>query len=507
MDRTIHFGPPGTGKTHMLLGEMQRQLEAKVPVERIAFLTFTRRARLEAVERVEKTLGMQPKDLPYFRTIHSMAFRALKLQDGDVMGRQQLREFGATMGLEFGENMASDQAAEGITSAEKGDHLLAIDNLARLKGKSAEHIWREVQSPYTWSVVDQFIKSYHLYKQERALLDFTDVLEQFVKSGIKLPVAVSFIDEAQDLAPLQWLAALQSVEESTVQHIAGDDDQAIYRWAGAEVEVFQDLPGVRHVLDHSYRLPRTIHGLAMRILQRIKHRVPKQFNPRDADGIIYKHTSSDSLIIRPGEQWLWLVRNRYLIGELRAQLEQLGIAYQCHGSSSISDSDREAIYAWERLRTGKTVTAVQARDMYKHLRSKTQVRHGHKLIPGVFDDAQLTMMELRGLHGLLVQQDAPWYEVLEGIPVAKKSYYRHLLRTHKTLRLVPQVTLETVHGAKGAQCDNVALFTEQARRTYEESNRNPDDEHRVWYVGATRARCALHVVQAASPFSYQLPRA
>ena len=44
------------------------------------------------------------------------------------------------------------------------------------------------------------------------------------------------LDEAQDLSPLQWqmidkMLSFPQVEEVT---IAGDDDQAIYEWAGAD---------------------------------------------------------------------------------------------------------------------------------------------------------------------------------------------------------------------------------------------------------------------------------
>jgi DNA helicase II / ATP-dependent DNA helicase PcrA len=507
--RTIYFGPPGTGKTHTLLERLEEALKANTPVERIAFLTFTRRARYEAVARVEKALGIVAKDLPYFRTIHSMAFRALELQNGDVLGHAQLKEFGDALGLEFSEVAASEQAAEGIYDQSKGNHLLAIDNLARLRGKAPREIWRDAASPYDWIEVEHFLASYHTYKRDRGLLDFTDVLQSFVKSNIRLPVDVSFVDEAQDLSPLQWYAALQACEGCHTQYVAGDDDQCIYRWAGAEVEVFQQLPGDRQVLHQSYRLPRVVHALADKVLQRIKHRVPKQFAPRPVQGRIAQHANNESLEVKPGQSWLWLVRNRYLLGTLRLQLEQQGIVYSQHGNSSITDADRDAIYAWERLRAGRQITVLEARDLYKKLKTRLQVKHGHKLIQGAQDEEQVDLDKLRQQHGLLIQGSPPWFQVLETISVDRRGYYRRLLRKHNSLKLAPQVVLETIHGAKGAQADYVALFLEQARRTYDEAQRpgpQQDDEHRVQYVGVTRAREELHVVGAGSRYAYQLPR-
>lgn len=506
MKRTIFFGPPGTGKTHTLLQKMEETIKGGIAPESIAFLTFTRRARLEAVTRVEQTLGIKTKDLPYFRTIHSLAYRALKLQEGDVLGKAALREFGEGMGLEFGDVAASEQAAEGLTSGNKGDHLLGIDNLARLRGKPAQEIWKEVSSPYDWQTVEHFMGSYAAFKKDRALLDFTDVLQEFVRQQLRVPVEVSIVDEAQDLAPLQWLAALQAVEQGGQQYVAGDDDQAIYRWAGAEVEVFQDLPGEKQVLQHSYRLPRAVHAVSNKILTRIRRRVSKAFLPRDALGVVKMHAGAESLEVGKNEKWLWLVRNRFLMVALKDRLENEGLVYGGHEWCSINEQEREAIYAWEKLRAGKLVTTVQARDLYKALRTKTQVKHGHKLIPGELDEANLSYEELRGKHGLLIERTAPWYEVLESVPLTRRGYYRRLLRKHNTLRLPVQVTLDTIHGAKGAQCDNVALFLEQARRTNLEANTAPDDEHRVWYVGATRAKEALHLVRAASPYSYAFPK-
>lgn len=503
MSRTIYFGPPGTGKTTTLLARLEECLKEGVGAERIAFLTFTRRAKREAMERVETVLRIKAKELPFFATIHSMAFRALRLKKGDVMDGSQLTEFGLKVGMKFGRVAVSEFASEGITAAEEGDVLIALDNLARMRGQALNDCWKDARCGIDYVKVANFAANYARYKQSYGLLDFTDVLLEFVRARIELPVDVAFIDEAQDLSALQWLASLRAIAKATRQFVAGDDDQAIYRWAGADVQTFMQLDGSRVVLAHSYRLPRIVHLVAQRLASRIKVRVSKEYTPRDADGRICTHAGVESIAIEKDQEWLWLVRNRYLLPSLQAHLEERGLVYSQHGRSSIMERDRDAIYTWERLRSGRQVEVTQARAMYTLLASGSQIARGHKLLPGALEHESLDERALRAQHGLIAA--GTWFEVFKTIPATRRAYYRKLLREHQTLKIVPQIQLETIHGAKGAQANNVALFTEQSRRVWDEAQRNADDEHRVWYVGATRARETLHVVLPSQRWAYVMP--
>jgi superfamily I DNA/RNA helicase len=55
--------------------------------------------------------------------------------------------------------------------------------------------------------------------------------------------------------------------------------------------------------------------------------------------------------------------------------------------------------------------------------------------------------------------------------------------------------MSTIHGAKGGECDNVLLFTDISKIAKEQHDRNPDELHRLFYVGITRARENLHVLE------------
>ena len=63
-----------------------------------------------------------------------------------------------------------------------------------------------------------------------------------------------FIDEAQDLSPLQWKLYDKLKEKSKDVYLAGDDDQAIFAWAGADVKRFINEPAKEKVLNKSKRI-------------------------------------------------------------------------------------------------------------------------------------------------------------------------------------------------------------------------------------------------------------
>ena len=74
--KTIVLGPPGTGKTHTLLNQVEDYLKNTDP-DRIGYFAFTKKAANEAKSRAMDKFNYSEDDLPYFRTMHSLAFRRL----------------------------------------------------------------------------------------------------------------------------------------------------------------------------------------------------------------------------------------------------------------------------------------------------------------------------------------------------------------------------------------------------------------------------------------------
>jgi DNA helicase-2/ATP-dependent DNA helicase PcrA len=121
--------------------------------------------------------------------------------------------------------------------------------------------------------------NYERFKEYAHVIDFSDMLVNFIQNRKALPVDVAIIDEAQDLTSLQWRMCEIAFAKCKKIYIAGDDDQAIYEWNGADVDYFLNLKGHRIILNKSYRLRKNILSFAKLISREIKHRVDKQFLP------------------------------------------------------------------------------------------------------------------------------------------------------------------------------------------------------------------------------------
>ena len=65
-----------------------------------------------------------------------------------------------------------------------------------------------------------------------------NLIEDFLLKETTNKFEVLFIDEAQDLSLLQWEMVRKIWARAGKTYIAGDDDQAIFKWAGADVDHF-----------------------------------------------------------------------------------------------------------------------------------------------------------------------------------------------------------------------------------------------------------------------------
>jgi DNA helicase II / ATP-dependent DNA helicase PcrA len=492
----VILGPPGCGKTTFLLERVNQEMQDGIHPSRIAYVSFTRKAAAEAATRAIEKFNAQKKDFPYFRTLHSLAYQELGLTRERVMGAGQYKQIGNALGLIFSDYMDFEEGLP--VSAKTGDQVIYIVAMARATLRTTEEQYRAYQAgEVTLWQVKQFEDTLKEYKRQTGMLDFSDMLDTFVDQCAPLDIDVAVIDEAQDLSKQQWRMVMHAIKRAKRVYIAGDDDQAIYRWSGADVDSFLTLDGDRTVLEQSYRLPEAVHTLCSRIAHRIGRRYPKVWKPRAEKGSVSYLTVPQNIEWQDGT-YLLLARNRYLLERFREVVHSAGIPYAVNGKSIIDHDAVRAIITWERLRRGEPQDAEDVRNLYAFLRTGTGVKRGFKKLPGV--SGLLTLAELREHHGLM--REDIWHEALEGIAAEEREFYLAARRRGEKISTMPRVNISTIHGVKGGEADHVVLLSDMAARTYNEFRNDPDDEHRVAYVGASRARKTLSIVMPQSGRAY-----
>ena len=523
MHRHIVIGPPGTGKTTFLKNKVNELVKNNIcsPHE-IGYFSFTVKAAEEIRDRVAQGSEMSKdelkKEYPYFCTLHSLAYKQLQLRQGQIMDEQDYADLSRITGHEYVNKMRKGNGVDISMPTAKSEYQDII-NLAYAKYPDDEDrlakIFREttLNNYGARNMIEQMDLDLRKFKEDRDKFEYVDYFIQFLKKRNPPRLKYLFIDEAQDLSKQQWRIVDMLQEESGAleTYVAGDDDQAIFRWAGADIEHFIDMAHDSNntiiPLTQSYRIPISVHTLATKLAQSISQRIPKEYNPREEEGV------RKVLNIRPLNKglkegnWLILCRTHEIVKQVCESLEIYGWLYKRYGQSVINFKYIEAIRAWTSLQNGKEISGVHCDTLYNYMDS-TRIKRNY----GVFKGQPEQMFNLNLLikeYGLretiklsqdkeVSVKEIAWYDMLNAKGFKRRiNYLRSIMRSGNKLDAVPRIEVSTIHASKGGERDNVMLITDLSFGPYKSSTANQqgrDDEARVFYVGATRAKKELHII-------------
>lgn len=474
MNQSIVLGPPGTGKTTFLLGEVEKALAQGVPVDRIGFLAFTKKAATEAKDRAVRKFNLPYRDFPYFRTLHSLALQEIGMSRGNVMSYHNWQELGNILGLQL---KGFVNPEDGIVGNQQGDdRLVFLENLSRVRMVSLDEQWNEAYyDDISWAALERFATGLKRYKENRYLIDYTDMIYRFLERGKGPKLELLVIDEAQDLSELQWRMVDILRKNSARVLIAGDDDQAIFKWAGASLERFLGLEGQTLVLDRSYRIPKQVHDLATSISDRIGARRVKQFEPRQEQGSVQYHDSINNVDMSEGH-WLVLARNKYILDKVVELCDAEGYYYGGLGFKNVEPELIQAIRIWEEKRQSKAEFTPEEVDLLINYAKKKNLEN----------------------------RELIWHEAFTKMAPERRARIVGMLRRGEKITQEPRIKLSTIHGAKGGEADNVVVFLDVSYKAFQESQRNPDDELRVLYVAVTRAKKCLHIIEPETNLHFDI---
>ena len=264
------FGPPGTGKTYQLLRRVKWFIKNGIHPSEIAYFSFTNKAVDETVTRLKIALpDLTEDDFPYFSTIHSFARRQFS-QIPVLDPTEDMIQFPSDYGT------IKINAQKGFEDQKVFNNwsLQIYDRARNTKQDPMKAYQQQDRKEVRKSQFQSIIAAYENFKmietspgvREKDKLDFTDMIQKFIEEGVAPKLKVLMVDESQDLTPLQWDLIMKLAENSDRIYLAGDDDQAIYEWNGADADFFIHFPGKVKVLNQSRRIPDRVHFFSQLLL-------------------------------------------------------------------------------------------------------------------------------------------------------------------------------------------------------------------------------------------------
>jgi DNA helicase-2/ATP-dependent DNA helicase PcrA len=500
----LYFGPPGCGKTYTLM-EVLRDLmvEDEIPPHQIGFCSFSRKAIQEARERAGSDLALTNKQTPHFRTLHSTCYHALKLNANQVMGSKDYKEIGRAMRHDLSFDADVDDST-GLTTT-SNPYLRCIE-LARARQTDLEDEFRRMSNPNMYfSLLRQIDENIKIYKKENEKFDFADMLYLFAKGeGVPPEIDALIVDEAQDLTSLQWAVVRRLKQPAYRVYYAGDDDQAIHKWAGVEVSEFIDCTNSKVVLNQSYRVPRKVHSLAESIVCRIKDRYQKSWSPKEEEGSVSFNHSIWDLDLSQGS-WTIMGRTNKLLQPIMKELSENGYLYEdSNGNTNISQSILTAKATWEDLVAGHAVNLNVIRELFEQMPKNNKIlKRGAAVYLDTLDpEIPHTIDTLQQNDKFLATPNMPWFEVIKGVNNDTRAKFEAVLRREGSKGLSdPRIKVSTIHRMKGGEDDNIILLSDTS---YAASKHGDiDDERRVFYTGVTRAKQNLHIIEPQTRVYFQ----
>jgi DNA helicase-2/ATP-dependent DNA helicase PcrA len=290
------FAGAGSGKTRVITYRIAHLIrEHGVSPRHILAVTFTNKAADELKERLTHILqGDEARGL-WVGTFHAICARILResgraldippnfvvYDDGDQLEvvRRILIE------LNIDEKQMNPRAIRNQISRAK-ERLVTPDE------------YLERASDYFERIVASVYPRYETYLRAANALDFDDLINKVIELLETKPHAREryqdqfryiLVDEYQDVNYAQYVLTRLLADKHRNLCVVGDDDQAIYGFRGAEVELIlrfeQDFPDAKVIkLERNYRSTQVILDAAFKVVSQNQHRAPKKLWTNRAQG-------------------------------------------------------------------------------------------------------------------------------------------------------------------------------------------------------------------------------
>lgn len=497
----------GSGKTRVLTRRIARRVaEEEVDARRVLAVTFTRKAASELRHRIGQ-LGLRGG--VNAGTFHSIALSQL---------RQRWEERGITPPGLLDRKIGL--VASLLPRRTDRSSTLALDVTSEIEWAKARMIPANEyaahaaaagrRTPIEPSQIGEIYARYEKEKLARRMVDFDDILRLATRDLEADPEYAAarrwrfrhlFVDEFQDVNPLQFRLLKAWVGPEPDLCVVGDPNQAIYAWNGADsryLDHFDEHFGnaVTVELTNNYRSTPQILGLANIALtltpaRRFELIANKADGPLPTLRSFESETAEAAGIARmardrhaPGARWsdqAVLVRTNAQLAAFEEAFSKTGIPFRSRGKGRFLDQP-EVKDTLEQLKRTRGPLPVVIRDLEESLSAPpTDGVH-------LSDDRRANIAELvrlaREYLDLEPSGDAPGFF----------AFLRSSLRSDDGTGGGDAVELATFHAAKGLEWPTVYLAGLEKGLVpihYADTPEAVAEETRLFYVALTRAETNL----------------
>ena len=282
------FAGAGSGKTRVITYRIAHLIrEHGVAPRHILAVTFTNKAADELKERLNRLLeGYEARGL-WVGTFHAICARILRESGRAIDIPPNFVVYDDGDQLEVVRRVLID-----LNIDEKQIGARPIRNaISRAKERLiTPHAYRESASDYFERIVASVYERYETYLRAANALDFDDLINKVIELLETQPHAREryqdqfryiLVDEYQDVNYAQYVLTRLLAEKHRNLCVVGDDDQSIYAFRGAEVELIlrfeKDFPDAKVIkLERNYRSTQVILDAAFKVVSENRFRAPKR---------------------------------------------------------------------------------------------------------------------------------------------------------------------------------------------------------------------------------------
>ncbi len=249
----------GSGKTRVITHKIGRLIQAGLPPQEIAAITFTNKAAAEMRERAKKLIG-QPARGVLICTFHALGVRMLR-QDGEVLGLK--KQFSILDSDDVTSILKDAGGSTDAATARQWQWTISAWKNSGLNAALAEAQAASDEDRLVARVMARYEERLTAYQS----VDFDDLIglplkllreHDAVRDKWQASMGHVLVDEYQDTNATQYEVLKLLVGARGRFTAVGDDDQSIYGWRGATLDNLkklpQDYPNLKVVkLEQNYR--------------------------------------------------------------------------------------------------------------------------------------------------------------------------------------------------------------------------------------------------------------